>query len=79
MKIEVIKDDDKGNITFEVDQEGLEAIVAGLSAIDLVNTLVDASTKGPVGQVLVMAALQSIDKDIKDNYAKLQKKMKEWN
>lgn len=79
MKIEVIKDDDKGNVTFEVDQEGLEAIVAGLSAIDLVNTLVDASTKGPVGQVLVMAALQSIDKDIKDNYAKLQKKMKEWN
>lgn len=79
MKIEVVKDDDKGNVTFEVDQEGLEAIVAGLSAIDLVNTLVDASTKGPVGQVLVMAALQSIDKDIKDNYAKLQKKMKEWN
>lgn len=78
------KPDKHGNIKIVVDEEGLRAIILGADAIDLVKALAEASSKGFLGQALIMTTLQTIwngrnDDSQAPTAEDLQKKMKEWN
>lgn len=85
MKFDISSKPDKnGNLKIVVDEEGLGAIMLGAEAIDLVRALAEASSKGFLGQALIMTTLQAIwngrNDDSQAPTAKdLQKKMKEWN